>query len=92
MSINEKALADVTILKYNNTQSLNDFKDGHVDILDKHHSKFDFPLANPILFSPCMLVVVQLLRTLFATALQSNRIIKLRMSLNHQKLNSILLF
>lgn len=90
MSINEKALADVTILKYNNTQSLNDFKAGHVDVLDRHHSKFDFPLANPILFSPCTLV--QLLRTLFAIALQSNRIIKLRMSLNHQKLNSILLF
>lgn len=32
MSINEKALADVTILKYNNTQSLNDFKAGHVDV------------------------------------------------------------
>lgn len=26
MSINEKALANVTILKYNNAQSLNDFK------------------------------------------------------------------
>lgn len=50
MSINEKALANVTILKYNNAQSLNDFKTWTRGCF-RHHSKFNFPLAKPTLFS-----------------------------------------
>lgn len=86
MSINEKALANVTILKYNNAQSLNDFKAGHVDVLDIIVNLI-FHLQNRHYFPLCAVVV----RLLFATALQSNRIINLRMSRDHQKLNSILL-
>lgn len=60
MSINEKALANVTILKYNNAQSLNDFKAGHVDVLDIIVNLI-FHLQNRHYFPLCA-VVVRLLR------------------------------
>lgn len=61
-------------------------KRGHVDVLDIIVNLI-FHLQNRHYFPLCAVVV----RLLFATALQSNRIINLRMSRDHQKLNSILL-
>lgn len=59
MSINEKTLANVTILKYNNAQSLNDFKAWTRGCF-RHHSKFNF--AKPTLFSVvrcCCTIVIR---------------------------------